>query len=78
MLIGSLPRKDLAPTPQISGLSLPGSGSLFFFYDADEQTWGVDPKDRRSAHVTYSPAPLMEQRQRVSQTVGFGTGTEPV
>ncbi|MBV8657929.1 MAG: DUF1963 domain-containing protein [Burkholderiales bacterium] len=25
---------------------LPASGALLFFYDVDEQPWGIDPKDR--------------------------------
>lgn len=49
---------DLATIPQVRGLALPRAGSLFFFYDADEQTWGYDPMDRGSAQVIYSPEPL--------------------
>src|SRR5260370_42272534 len=44
---------DLSTQPQVRGLPLPKSGSLFFFYDADEQPWGFDPKDKGCAQVIY-------------------------
>jgi len=49
---------DLATLPKIRDLPLPRSGSLFFFYDAENQPWGFDPKDKGSAAVIYSPAAL--------------------
>jgi uncharacterized protein YwqG len=33
---------------------LPASGTLFFFYDAEQQTWGFDPKDVGSWKVLFS------------------------
>ncbi|HEY5994070.1 MAG TPA: YwqG family protein [Gallionellaceae bacterium] len=52
---------DLAELPQPSPLpELPASGYLYFFYDAEQSTWGFDPKDRGSWAVVYSagtPAP---------------------
>src|SRR5208283_3446182 len=49
---------DLAPLPPVAGLPLPKTGSLFFFYDADEQPWGFDPKDKGGAQVLYASSPL--------------------
>jgi uncharacterized protein YwqG len=34
---------------------LPKEGSLLFFYDMEEQTWGFDPNDRGSAAVLLVP-----------------------
>lgn len=34
---------------------LPKHGALFFFYDAEQSTWGFDPKDRGSWSVIYDP-----------------------
>ena len=49
---------DLGALPSLRGLPLPRSGSLFFFYDADNSPWGFDPKDRGCARVIYSRNPL--------------------
>jgi uncharacterized protein YwqG len=49
---------DLAALPAVRGLPLPRKGCMFFFYDADNQPWGYDPKDRGCAQVIYSPEPL--------------------
>ena len=32
---------------------LPATGSLYFFYDQEQSTWGFDPKDRGSWRVLY-------------------------
>jgi uncharacterized protein YwqG len=55
---------DLATLPPVRGLPLPETGSLFFFYDADTQPWGFDPKDKACAQVIYVPAPLAAHRPR--------------
>jgi len=34
---------------------LPGAGALLFFYDAERQPWGFDPKDRGGAAVLHVP-----------------------
>jgi len=34
---------------------LPGSGTLFFFYHAELETWGFDPEDRGSWAVIHDP-----------------------
>jgi uncharacterized protein YwqG len=34
---------------------LPGEGLLLFFYDAEQGTWGFDPKDAGSFAVIYLP-----------------------
>ena len=39
-------------------LPLPSQGSLAFFYDSEQRTWGFDPKDRGSAVVAYFPEPV--------------------
>lgn len=49
---------DLATLPPVRGLPLPRAGSLFFFYDAESQPWGFDPKDKGGAQVFYVPSPL--------------------
>src|SRR5262245_50679165 len=47
---------DLAEiTRQTTVLSLPAQGSLCFFYDSEQRTWGFDPEDRGSARVAYFP-----------------------
>jgi uncharacterized protein YwqG len=33
--------------------SLPGAGILYFFYDADQETWGYDPEDLGGWKVIY-------------------------
>jgi len=33
---------------------LPNSGHLYFFYHAEQKTWGFDPNDRGSWHVFYA------------------------
>jgi uncharacterized protein YwqG len=55
---------DLATLPAVRGLPLPQSGSLFFFYDADAQPWGFDPKDKGCAQVIYVPSSLAAHRPR--------------
>lgn len=41
---------ELGPVP-----GLPREGTLLFFYDAQESTWGFDPADRGSAVVLHAP-----------------------
>ena len=49
---------DLAQLANPSAvLPLPSQGSLAFFYDSNQRTWGFDPKDRGSALVAYFPEP---------------------
>lgn len=49
---------DLAElATQLTVLPLPKQGSLAFFYDSEQRTWGFDPKDRGSALVAYFPGP---------------------
>jgi uncharacterized protein YwqG len=46
---------DLAAIPHEAGTEmLPRQGFLFFFYDAEQGTWGFDPKDRGSWRVMYA------------------------
>jgi len=42
---------------------LPRSGMLYFFYDARQETWGFDPKDRGSWRVFYSDVGSTELRR---------------
>ncbi len=51
--IAQLNLAELAMLPPV--LSLPMQGSLVFFYDSEQRTWGFDPKDRGSALVSYLP-----------------------
>jgi uncharacterized protein YwqG len=43
---------------------LPPAGFLWFFYDADQRTWGFDPKDRGSWRVLYAETPPSDLRRR--------------
>lgn len=53
--LAQLDLADLAAQPAV--LPLPRQGSLAFFYDSEQRTWGFDPKDRGSAVVAYFPGP---------------------
>jgi uncharacterized protein YwqG len=55
---------DLAALPRLSGLPLPRTGSVFFFYDVAHSPWGFDPKDSGCARVIYSPSSLSEHHAR--------------
>lgn len=47
---------DLAEARDAGGPDwLPERGSLFFFYDTEQSTWGFDPKDYGSWTVLYDP-----------------------
>ncbi len=51
-----LAQLDLSALRRIGGPDwLPKSGALFFFYDAEQSTWGYDPADRGSWAVIYDP-----------------------
>jgi uncharacterized protein YwqG len=39
---------------------LPQEGMLYFFYSADQEVWGFDPKDREGFKVMYYPGNLDE------------------
>lgn len=47
-----LAQLNLAEIPDGTGL-LPDRGWLFFFYDAEQQPWGFDPRDRGCSRVFY-------------------------
>src|SRR5262245_18308358 len=51
--IAQLNLMEVAST--LSTGEFPLAGSLLFFYDARQQNWGFDPKDRGSAAVAYFP-----------------------
>lgn len=49
---------QLAEVPlDMIDLSLPKNGSLMFFYDSEQRTWGFDPQDRGSALVSFTESP---------------------
>jgi uncharacterized protein YwqG len=51
---------DLSGLP-VSG-QLPSNGALSFFYNAEQETWGFDPKDAGSWRVLFTPpGPLVRQ-----------------
>jgi uncharacterized protein YwqG len=53
-----LAQVDLAELPSASSdLNLPATGCLWFFYDAEQSTWGFDPKDAGSWRVLHGPRP---------------------
>lgn len=39
---------------------LPTSGVLYFFYDQEQKTWGIDPEDKGSWQVIYTDKPSKE------------------
>lgn len=48
----------LAEIPvEMIDLPLPQTGSLIFFYDSQQRTWGFDPEDRGSAAVFFTESP---------------------
>jgi uncharacterized protein YwqG len=49
--VGQIHLKDVGPFDM--GRQLPASGLLSFFYDARQQTYGADPKDRSGWQVYY-------------------------
>jgi uncharacterized protein YwqG len=51
---------DLARFP--AAQALPPEGQLAFFYHAEQQTWGFDPKDRGSFRVIHLAAKQLEPR----------------
>lgn len=54
--LGFLAQIDLSALPAAARGPLPPDGHLWFFYVADQSTWGFDPKDAGSARVFYRPA----------------------
>lgn len=49
---------DLAAQPALAvAQGFPGDGLLLFFYDAEQGTWGFDPKDAGSFAVFHVPVP---------------------
>lgn len=46
---------DLAELPVHSGIGLPASGCLYFFYEGGESAWGFDPDDKDAHAVRYVP-----------------------
>lgn len=47
---------DLASQPEVLAADgLPPDGTLLFFYEAEQSTWGFDPKDAGSFAVIYVP-----------------------
>lgn len=51
-----LAQLDLAEMGEHAVPDLPESGLLYFFYDAEQSTWGFDPSDRGSWRVLFFPA----------------------
>jgi uncharacterized protein YwqG len=47
---------ELSSQPKVAAQEgLPAEGLLLFFYDAEQSTWGFDPKDTGSFAVIYAP-----------------------
>lgn len=46
---------NLDETPKLADWDLPNAGTLLFFYDAQQRTWGFDPADAGSFAVLYVP-----------------------
>lgn len=49
------------PKAEFSNI-LPSSGMLYFFYSADQETWGFDPDDKGSWKVIYSKSSEIHRR----------------
>jgi uncharacterized protein YwqG len=62
--LGFLGQFDLAAVARFpfAGV-LPPRGLLSFFYEADQQPWGFDPKDRGSWLVHFEPDPTTVERR---------------
>ncbi|HUJ57027.1 MAG TPA: YwqG family protein [Kofleriaceae bacterium] len=58
-----LAQLHLAEIPDGTGL-LPDKGWLFFFYDAAQQPWGFDPRDRGCARVFYVDGDVASLQRR--------------
>lgn len=43
---------------------LPKTGILYFFYDAEQETWGFDPKDRNCSKVYYYKGDITELERK--------------
>lgn len=56
--IAQLNMKDFAEYNVTSGL--PGSGILYFFYDAEQSAWGFDQKDKSKFKVCYFTGPTTD------------------
>jgi uncharacterized protein YwqG len=52
--------------------ALPSDGHLWFFYVADQSTWGFDPKDAGSARVLYRPGSAVLTRAEPPETLPDG------
>ncbi len=48
---------------------LPSHGTLWFFYDAQQQTYGADPADKGGWQVIYAESPTVLQRATVPATL---------
>ncbi len=54
-----LAQLDFAELRELSACSgLPAAGRLLFFYDAEQSTWGFDPKDRGSWFILHDTSPI--------------------
>lgn len=51
--------------PTLHGL--PAAGYLFFFYEAEQNTWGFDPADRGSWRVLFSEKPPVESSEELPE-----------
>jgi uncharacterized protein YwqG len=66
---------ELARLPPTDGL--PRTGWLLFFYDAQHQPWGFDPRDRGSSVVIYVPAESPLQRADTPRDLSSEAVGEP-
>lgn len=58
---------DCGELPRSAELDwIPESGLLLFFYDAEEQPWGFDPKDRGGSAVIYVPVSEIDDRASIA------------
>lgn len=74
--IAQLSLPELTQFADVTGL--PRTGCLFFFYDADANTWGFDPMDRGSWQVVYSEQPMPEASVETPQGPCSGWVFKPV
>lgn len=64
---------NLAELPSYDFLkALPPAGTLAFFYSAEQETWGFDPKDRLSWRVIYFDSKELSRREFPQDLPDYG------
>lgn len=67
----------LSSLGELSGLYVPPTGWLLFFYSARQDTWGFSPADRGSSAVMYVPETAKLERTAPPEPLPDGGAFEP-